>query len=38
MKQITNNELKTDPVFDVKLAIKQSLAGVSSRVMEAPLL
>ena len=37
MKQITNSEVKTDPVVDVKLAIKQSLAGVSSRVMEAPL-
>ena len=37
MKQITNSELKTDPVLDAKLLIKQFLAGFFSRVMEAPL-
>ena len=37
MKQITNSEVKTDPVVDVKLEIKHDLAGLSSRVMEAPL-
>ena len=37
MKQITNKPVKTDPVVDAKLAIKQSLAGLDARVMEAPL-
>ena len=37
-KQITNREVKTEPVVDDKLAIKHDLAGVYSRVMEAPLL
>ena len=37
MKQITNSEVKTDPVVDPKLEIKHDLAGVYSRVMEAPL-
>ena len=37
MKQITNSELKTDPVVDSKPEIKQFLALLSSRVMEAPL-
>ena len=37
MKQITNSEFKTDPVVNDKLAIKHDLAGLSPRVMEAPL-
>ena len=37
MKQITNSEVKTDPVVDSKLEIKQFLAVLYSRVMEAPL-
>ena len=37
MKQITNSEVKTDPVVDAKLKIKQLIAGLFSRVMEAPL-
>ena len=37
MKQITNSSVKTDPVVDFKLVIKHDLAGLSSRVMEAPL-
>ena len=37
MKQITNSEVKTDPVVDPKLSIKHDLAVLSSRVMEAPL-
>ena len=37
MKQITNSEVKTDPVVDPKLAIKHDLAGLDARVMEAPL-
>ena len=37
MKQITNSEVKTDPVVDAKLEIKHDLAGLDSRVMEAPL-
>ena len=37
MKQITNSELKADPVVVAKLEIKHDLAGLSSRVMEAPL-
>ena len=36
-KQITNREAKTDPVVDTKLAIKQSLAVLFSKVREAPL-
>ena len=38
MKQITNSEVKTEPVVDVKPAIKQFRVVLSSRVMEAPLL
>ena len=38
MKQITNSEVKTDPVVDAKLEIKQLLAVLYERVMEAPLL
>ena len=38
MKQITNNEVKTDPVLDPKPLIKHDLAGLDARVMEAPLL
>ena len=37
MKQITNSEVKTDPVVDLKPEIKQFLAGLDARVMEAPL-
>ena len=37
MKQITNREVKTDPVVDVKPKIKHDLAGLYSRVREAPL-
>ena len=37
MNQITNREVKTDPVVDVKPAIKQDLAVLDARVMEAPL-
>ena len=37
MKQITNSEVKTDPVADVKPEIKHDLAGLYARVMEAPL-
>ena len=37
MKQITNSELKTDPVVDFKPEIKHDLAELSSRVIEAPL-
>ena len=37
MKQITNREVKTDSVVDVKPEIKQSLAVLYSRVREAPL-
>ena len=37
-KQITNREVKTEPVVDFKPLIKHSLAGLASRVMEAPLL
>ena len=36
MNQITNREVKTDPVVD-KLEIKHSLALLSARVREAPL-
>ena len=38
MKQITNSEVKTDPVVDVKPAIKQFLAVLDARVTEAPFL
>ena len=34
MKQITNSEVKTDPVVDPKLEVKHDLAGLSSRVMK----
>ena len=37
MKQITNSEVKTDPVVDAKLAMKQFLIELDVRVMEAPL-
>ena len=37
MKQITNSEVKTDPVVAVNPEIKHDLAGLSSKVMEAPL-
>ena len=37
MKQITNREVKTDPVVDVKLAIKHDLAVLDARVRESPL-
>ena len=37
MKQITNREVKTDPVVDVKLEIKHDLAVLDARVREAPL-
>ena len=37
MKQITNREVKTDPVVYPKLAIKHALAVLYSRVREAPL-
>ena len=37
MKQITNREVKTDPVVDPKPAIKHALAGLDARVREAPL-
>ena len=37
-KKNTNNSIKIEPVVDVKQGIKQDLAGLSSRVMEAPLL
>ena len=37
-KQITNREVKTEPFVEDKPAIKHDLAGLSSRVMEAPLL
>ena len=36
-KQITNREVKIEPVVDDKPEIKHDLAGLSSRVMEAPL-
>ena len=38
MKQITNSEVKTDPVVDLKPEIKHDLAELDARVMEAPLL
>ena len=38
MKQITNREVKTDPVVDVKPEIKHALAVLDARVREAPLL
>ena len=37
MKQITNREVKTDPVVDAKLSIKHDLAVLDARVREAPL-
>ena len=37
MKQITNSDVTKDPVVDPKPEIKQFLAVLSSRVMEAPL-
>ena len=37
-KQITNREVKTEPVVDDKPKIKQFLAVLNARVMEAPLL
>ena len=37
MKQITNREVKTDPVVEVKLKIKHALAVLDARVREAPL-
>ena len=37
MNQITNREVKTDPVVDVKPEIKHSLAVLDARVREAPL-
>ena len=37
MKQITNSEVTTDPVVDFKSEVKHDLAGLYSRVMEAPL-
>ena len=37
MKQITNRNVKTDPVVDAKPAIKQFLAVLDARVREAPL-
>ena len=37
MNQITNREVKTDPVVDPKLEIKHDLAVLDARVMEAPL-
>ena len=36
-KQITNREVKTDPVVDPKSLIKHPLAGLNARVREAPL-
>ena len=38
MKQITNSEVKTDPVVDDKPVRKHNLAELDARVMEAPLL
>ena len=37
MKQITNRKVTTDPVVDPKPEIKHDLAGLYSRVTEAPL-
>ena len=37
MKQITNREVKTDPVVDPKLAIKHELIVLDARVREVPL-
>ena len=36
-EQMTNREVKTDPVVDPKPEIKQYLAALYSRVREAPL-
>ena len=37
MKQITNREVTTDPLVDVKPEIKHPLAVLDARVREAPL-
>ena len=37
MKQITNSEVKTDPVVDPKPETKHGVAVLDARVMEAPL-
>ena len=37
MKQITNREVKTDPVIDVKYSMKHALAVLYARVRVAPL-
>ena len=37
MNQITNREVKIDPVVDVKPEIKHPLAVLDARVREAPL-
>ena len=37
MKQITNREVKTDPVIDPNSEIKHPLAVLDARVREAPL-
>ena len=37
MKQITNREVKKDPVVDVNSEIKHALAVLDARVREAPL-
>ncbi len=37
MKQITNREVKTDPVVDPKPSIKHDLSVLDARVREAPL-
>ena len=37
MKQITNREVKTDPVVDPKPATKHDLTVLDARVREAPL-
>ena len=37
MRQITNREVKTDPVVDANLSIKHALAGLYSKLRVAPL-
>ena len=37
MKQITNREVKTDPVVDTNAEIKHDLTVLDARVREAPL-
>ena len=37
MNQITNSQVKTDPVVDPKPEIKHDLAVLDARVREAPL-